>query len=113
MKFVSTVVDYYESAPKYKKSHSYKIFSPRSNEYNVVIEINSKIKLSKEKVHIEKTRKESNKSTPKSPHPRRAHTRNIAVKDSNNNIIGYRSIQISSSYIHGEAEKPINVKEVE
>lgn len=115
-KFLSTIIEYYELEPKIKRSHKYKKFSKYNNEYQVKLEINSTIKLSKDRIVYQKknSNNPNNKSTPKSPHPRRAHTREIAVKNEIGKIVGYRTIWISSSYIHGdEVNKPINLKNVE
>lgn len=116
VKFLSTIIEYYELEPKIKCPHTYKKFSKHSNEYDVKVEISNTINLSKDKIVYEK-RKSNNstyKSSPKSPHPRRAHTREIAVKNEFGEIVGHRTIWISSSYIHGdEANKPVNLKNVE
>lgn len=116
VKFLSTIIEYYDLEPKIKRSHTYKKFSSHNNEYDVKIEISNTIKLSKDKIIYQKRNNNNpnNKSTPKSPHPRRAHTRKIAVKNEVGEIIGYRTIWVSSSYIHGdEINKPINLKNVE
>lgn len=116
VKFLSTIIEYYELEPKIKRSHTYKKFSKHNNEYDVKVEISNTIKLSKDKIVYQKRNSNnlSNKSTPKSPHPRRAHTREIAVKNEFGEIVGHRTIWISSSYIHGdEISKPVNLKNVE
>ncbi len=115
VKFLSTIIEYYDLEPKIKRSHSYKKFSKHNNEYDVKVEINSTINLSKDRIVYQKRNNNSyNKSTPKSPHPRRAHTREIAVKNEFGEIVGHRTIWISSSYIHGdEVNKPINLKNIE
>lgn len=116
VKFLSTIIEYYELEPKIKRSHTYKKFSKHNNEYDVKVEISNTINLSKDKIVYQKRKSDipNSKSTPKSPHPRRAHTREIAVKNEFGEIVGYRTIWISSSYIHGdEANKPVNLKNVE
>lgn len=116
VKFLTTIIEYYELEPKIKRSHTYKRFSKRNNEYNVKIEISNTIKLSKDKIVYQKrnSNNQTYKSTPKSPHPRRAHTREIAVKNEFGEIVGHRTIWISASYVHGdEVNKPINLKNVE
>lgn len=116
IKFLSTIIEYYDLEPKIKRSHTYKKFSKHNNEYDVKVEISSTIKLSKDKIVYQKIKNNNsnNKSTPKSPHPRRAHTREIAVKNEFGEIVGHRTIWISSSYIHGdEINKPINLKNIE
>ncbi len=115
VKFLSTIIEYYDLEPKIKRSHTYKKFSKHNNEYNVKVEINSTINLNKDRIVYQKRSNNSNnKSTPKSPHPRRAHTREIAVKNEFGEIVGHRIIWISSSYIHGdEVNKPINLKNIE
>lgn len=116
VKFLSTIIEYYELEPKIKRSHTYKKFSKHNNEYDVKVEISNTIKLSKDKIVYQKgnTGNTNNKSTPKSPHPRRAHTKEIAVKNEFGEIVGHRTIWISASYVHGdEANKPINLKNVE
>lgn len=116
VKFLSTIIEYYDLEPKIKRSHTYKKFSKHNNEYDVKVEISNRIKLSKDKIVYQKRNSDNPtyKSTPKSPHPRRAHTREIAVKNEFGEIVGHRTIWISSSYIHGdEANKPVNLKNVE
>lgn len=116
VKFLSTIIEYYDLEPKIKRSHTYKKFSKHNNEYDVKVEISNTIKLSEDKIVYQKRRNDNpnNKSTPKSPHPRRAHTREIAVKNEFGEIIGYRTIWISSSYIHGDdVNKPVNLKNIE
>ena len=116
VKFLSTIIEYYDLEPKIKRSHTYKKFSKNNNEYDVRVEITNTINLSKDKIVYQKRRKDNpnNNSTPKSPHPRRAHTREIAVKNEVGEIVGHRTIWISSSYIHGnEVDKPINLKNIE
>lgn len=116
VKFLSTIIEYYELEPKVKRSHTYKKFSKHNNEYDVKVEISNTIKLSKDKIVYQKKENSTlnNKSAPKSPHPRRAHTREIAVKNEVGEIVGHRTIWISSSYIHGDkVNKPINLKNIE
>ncbi len=116
VKFLSTIIEYYELEPKIKRSHTYKKFSKHNNQYDVKVEISNTIKLSKYKIVYQKrnSNNQTYKSTPKSPHPRRAHTREIAVKNEFGEIVGHRTIWISSSYIHrDEANKPVNLKNVE
>lgn len=116
VKFLSTIIEYYELEPKIKRSHIYKKFSKHNNQYDVKVEISNTIKLSNDKIIYQKRNNgnPNNKSTPKSPHPRRAHTREIAVKNEIGEVVGHRTIWISSSYIHGdEANKPINLKNIE
>lgn len=116
VKFLSTIIEYYDLEPKIKRSHTYKKFSKHNNEYDVKVEISKTIKLSKDKIVYQKRNSgnTNKKSTPKSPHPRRAHTREIAVKNEFGEIVGHRTIWISSSYVHGdEVNKPINLKNVE
>jgi len=115
VKFLSSMIEYYDLEPKIKRSHKYKKFSKHNNEYNVKVEIGSTINLNKDRIVYQKRSNNSNnKSTPKSPHPRRAHTREIAVKNELGEIVGYRTIWISSSYIHGdEVNKPVNLKDIE
>jgi len=116
VKFLSTIIEYYDLEPKIKRSHTYKKFSKHNNEYDVKVEISNTIKLNKDKIVYQKRRNDNpnNKSTPKSPHPRRAHTREIAVKNEFGEIVGHRTIWISASYVHGdEVNKPINLKNVE
>ena len=116
VKFLSTIIEYYELEPKIKHSHTYKKFSKHNNEYDVKVEISNSIKLSKDKIIYQKRRNDNlnYKSAPKSPHPRRAHTREIAVKNEFGGRVGYRTIWISSSFIHGdEINKPVNLKNVE
>lgn len=115
VKFLSSIIEYYELEPKIKHSHTYKKFSKYNNEYDVKVEISNTIKLSKDKIVYQKRRNDNpnNKSTPKSPHPRRAHTREIAIKNEFGEIVGHRTIWISSSYIHGdEVNKPVNLKNI-
>lgn len=116
IKFLSTIIEYYDLEPKIKRSHTYKKFSAHNNEYDVKVEISNTIKLSKDKIVYQKRNNgnPNNKSTPKSPHPRRAHTREIAVKNEFGEIVGHRTIWISSSYIHEEEiNKPVNLKNIE
>lgn len=115
VKFLSTIIEYYELEPKIKRSHIYKKFSKRNNEYDVKVEICNTINLSKDKIVYQKRNNgnSNNKSTPKSPHPRRAHTREIAVKNEAGEIVGHRIIWISSSYVHrDEINKPVNLKNI-
>lgn len=116
VKFLSTIIEYYELEPKIKRSHTYKKFSKYNNHYDVKVEISNTINLSKDKIVYQKRKSNNstNKSTPKSPHPRRAHTREIAVKNEFGEIVGHRTIWISASYVHGdEMNKPVNLKNVE
>lgn len=116
VKFLSSIIEYYELEPKIKRSHTYRKFSKHNNEYDVKVEISNTIELSKDKIVYQKRRNDNpnNKSTPKSPHPRRAHTREIAVKNEFGEVVGHRTIWISASYVHGdEVNKPINLKNVE
>ncbi len=115
VKFLSSIIEYYNLEPKIKNPHTYKKFSKHNNEYDVKVEISNTINLSKDRIIYQKRNSNSyNKSTPKSPHPRRAHTREIAVKNELGEIVGHRTIWISSSYIHGdEVNKPINLKNIE
>ena len=116
VKFLSSIIEYYELEPKIKRSHKYKKFSKQSNEYDVKVEISNIIKLRKDRIVYQKrdSNNSNNKSSPKSPHPRRAHTREIAVKNESGEVVGHRTIWISSSYIHGEnPDKPMNLKKVE
>ena len=116
VKFLSTIIEYYDLEPKIKRSHTYKKFSKNNNEYDVRVEITNTINLSKDKIVYQKRRKDNpnNNSTPKSPHPRRAHTREIAVKNEFGEIVGHRIIWISASYVHGdEVNKPVNLKNIE
>lgn len=116
VKFLSTIIEYYDLEPKIKRSHIYKKFSKHNNQYDVKVEISNTIKLSKDKIIYQKRNNgnPNNKSTPKSPHPRRAHTREIAVKNEIGEVVGHRTIWISASYVHGdEINKPINLKNIE
>ena len=116
VKFLSTIIEYYDLEPKIKRSHTYKKFSKNNNEYDVRVEITNTINLSKDKIVYQKRRKDNpnNNSTHKSPHPRRAHTREIAVKNEFGEIVGHKTIWISASYIHGdEVNKPVNLKNIE
>jgi len=116
VKFLSTIIEYYDLEPKIRRSHTYKKFSKHNNEYDVKLEISNTIKLGRDQIIYQKRKNNNpnNKSTPKSPHPRRAHTREIAVKNEFGEIVGHRTIWISSSYIHGdEVNKPVNLKNVE
>ncbi len=116
VKFLSTIIEYYELEPKIKRSHTYKKFSKHNNQYDVKVEISNTIKLNKDKIVYQKMKNDNpnNKSTTKSPHPRRAHTREITVKNEFGEVVGHRTIWISSSYIHeDEVNKPFNLKNVE
>lgn len=116
IKFLSSIIEYYNLEPKIKQSHKYKKFSKHNNEYDVKVEVSNTIKLSEDKIIYKKvnSNKSNNKSTPKSPHPRRGHTREIAVKNEVGEVVGHRTIWISSSYIHrDEINKPVNIKNVE
>ena len=116
VKFLSSIIEYYALEPKIKRPHTYKKFSKFNNEYDVKLETSSTIKLSKDRIVYQKrNNKTSNSnSTPKSPHPRRAHTRKIAVKNEIGDVVGHRTIWISSSYIHGDdVNKPVNIKNIE
>lgn len=116
VKFLSSIIEYYELEPKVKRSHAYKKFSKYNNEYDVKVAISNTINLSKDRIVYQKKNGNisNNKSTPKSPHPRRAHTREIAVKNELGEIVGHRTIWISSSYIHGDdINKPVNIKNIE
>ncbi|MBD5395905.1 MAG: hypothetical protein HDR71_16960 [Lachnospiraceae bacterium] len=114
VKFLSSIIEYYDLEPKIKHPHTYKKFSKQNNEYDVRLEINNTIKLNKDRIVYQKRNyNNTNKSSPKSPHPRRAHTREIAVKNEAGEIVGYRTIWISSSYIHKDDDKPINLKNIE
>ncbi len=116
VKFLSSIIEYYELEPKVKRSHTYKKFSKYNNEYDVKVAITNTINLSKDRIVYQKRsgNTSNNKSTPKSPHPRRAHTREIAVKNEFGEVIGHRTIWISASYIHeDEVNKPVNIKNVE
>lgn len=115
VKFISSIIEYYNLEPMIKRPHTYKTFSKHNNEYDVNVDISSTIKLNKNKIIYQKRKGGSfNKSTPKSPHPRRAHERKIAVKNKTGEIVGHKTIWVSSSYIHGdEVNKPINIKNVE
>lgn len=116
VKFLSSIIEYYELEPKVKHSHTYKKFSKYNNEYDVKVAISNTINLSKDRILYQKRNgnTSNNKSTPKSPHPRRAHTREIAVKNEFGKVVGHRTIWISSSYVHGdEVNKPINIKNIE
>ena len=115
VQFLSTIIEYYELNPTLKLTHEYKKIPKHNNEYTVRLEINNTINIKKEKIKYSKTENNhNNKSTPKSPHARRAHTRNIAIKNEKGETIGYRSIWISASYIHSEEiDRPINFKNIE
>ena len=124
VKFISSIIEAYDldTPKKGQRSYSINTYFPQENdEYNVKVEIHSKIKLNNKydivtstveslETASETTSKISRKSSNKSPHPRRAHTRNIPIKNKVGEIIGYRTIQISSTYIHKDKIKPLNVK---
>lgn len=127
VKFISSIIEAYDlDAPhKGQQSRSTNNYFPQENdEYNVKVEIHSKLKLNNKydtatsieeplETVSETTLKKSRKSTRKSPHPRRTHTRDIKVKNKVGEVIGYRTIQISSSYIHKDKIHPLNVKTLE
>jgi hypothetical protein len=77
VKFLSNIIEYYDLEPQIKRFHTYKKFSKCNNEYDVKLEISNIIKLSKDKIVYQKGKSNNpnNKSTPKSPHPRRAYTK--------------------------------------
>lgn len=71
VKFLSTIIEYYELEPKIKQPHKYKKFSKHNNEYQIKLEIINTIKLSKDKIVYQKKKNSINsndKSSRKSPH---------------------------------------------
>lgn len=48
--------------------------------------------------------------TPKSPHPRRAYTRRISVKNSNGEIIGTKEVKVKATIVHKDRYSKVTTK---